>query len=368
MKIQGKKGIRDLLEKGVGGGVFPGAVLLWAKGDEVVTVEAVGNLSLTPGKIPMKRDTVFDLASLTKPLATTLALMKLVDSGKIDLDRRLDDLTEGLLPEDKRDITPRLLLNHSGGFRDWEPYFRDLVSHPPGERKQILRRRIMSGPLAYKPGEKCLYSDLGFMILEWIVEEMSGIEMGRFLEENIYRPLRLQHTFLASEEHLKSIEKDNFAATEKCPWRKRVIQGEVHDENAYALGGYSGHAGLFSTAEEVYRIAAMLRDHYLGRREDYFSSETVEEFFRRQEMVAGCTWALGWDTPSLEGSSSGRYFSEKSVGHLGYTGTSLWMDLEKDAIVILLTNRVHPARDNEKIREFRPVLHDRVMEVLGLDC
>ncbi|MBW2066874.1 MAG: serine hydrolase, partial [Deltaproteobacteria bacterium] len=192
--------------------------------------------------------------------------------------------------------------------------------------------------------------------------------MGRFIEENIYLPLRLQHTFLASEEHLKSIEKDNFAATEKCPWRKRVIQGEVHDENAYALGGYSGHAGLFSTAEEVYRIAAMLRDHYLGRREDYFSSETVEEFFRRQEMVAGCTWALGWDTPSLEGSSSGRYFSEKSVGHLGYTGTSLWMDLEKDAIVILLTNRVHPARDNEKIREFRPVLHDRVMEVLGLDC
>ncbi|MBW1996836.1 MAG: serine hydrolase [Deltaproteobacteria bacterium] len=367
VKIRGKKRIRDLLERGVDEGVFPGAVLLCARGEEVAMAEAVGNLSIVPRYVPMKKDTIFDLASLTKPLATTLAVMKLFDSGKIDLDHHLDDLIEGPLPEDKRDISPRLLLNHSAGFSDWKPFFRDLVSHPPGERKQILRRWIMSEPLACEPGEKCLYSDLGFMVLEWIVEEATGIEMARFVEENIYQALRLERTFLASEDHLESLGRDEFAATEKCPWRNRVIQGEVHDENAYALGGYSGHAGLFGTAEEVHRIASMLRGHYLGRSQDHFKTETVKEFFRRQDMVAWSTWALGWDTPSLDGSSSGRYFSEKSVGHLGYTGTSLWMDLQKDAIVILLTNRVHPARDNEKIREFRPLLHDTVMEILGLD-
>jgi CubicO group peptidase (beta-lactamase class C family) len=139
----------------------------------------------------------------------------------------------------------------------------------------------------------------------------------------------------------------------------------VHDDNAWTLGGCSGHAGLFSTAEEIYVMANMLREHYQGKREDFFKPETVREFFRRQDIVKGSDWALGWDTRALEGSSAGRYFGRDSVGHTGFTGTSIWMDLEKDVIAILLSNRVHPKRDNDKIKQFRPVFHDAVMEELG---
>jgi CubicO group peptidase (beta-lactamase class C family) len=168
------------------------------------------------------------------------------------------------------------------------------------------------------------------------------------------------------EKSVSGYSEEEFAATEDCPWRKKVLQGEVHDDNAWTLGGYSGHAGLFSTAEDVYVIANMLREHYFGMRQDFFMPETVREFFRRQNIVKGSDWALAWDTRALEGSSAGKYFSRDSVGHTGFTGTSIWMDLEKDVIAILLTNRVHPTRNNDKIKQFRPVFHDAVMEALGL--
>jgi CubicO group peptidase (beta-lactamase class C family) len=143
------------------------------------------------------------------------------------------------------------------------------------------------------------------------------------------------------------------------------MRGYVHDENAYVLGGYSGHAGLFGTAEEVYLLIDLLRVHFLGQRSDYLRPETVKTFFSRQDVVNGSTWALGWDTPSTQDSSSGRYFSSNSVGHLGFTGTSIWMDFEKDIIVVFLTNRIHPTRNNEKIKAFRPKIHDVIMEELG---
>ena len=171
-------------------------------------------------------------------------------------------------------------------------------------------------------------------------------------------------TFFIEGNHQRRVPEHSFASTEDCPWRNKVIQGEVHDENAHALGGYSGHAGLFGTVDEVYGIVNLLRGHYLGERQDYLRPETVRDFFARQDRVKGSTWALGWDTPSPEGSSSGRFFSKNSVGHLGFTGTSVWMDLERDAIVILLTNRIHPTRANMRIREFRPKLHDLIMEEL----
>ena len=139
----------------------------------------------------------------------------------------------------------------------------------------------------------------------------------------------------------------------------------MDDENAYAVGGYSGHAGLFGTAEEVYEIVKLLKEHYLGVLQDHLNPKIVRTFFTRQERTEGSTWALGWDTPSIKNSSSGRFFSENSVGHLGFTGTSVWMDLEKDVVVILLTNRIHPTRDNEKIRAFRPKIHDLIMKELN---
>jgi CubicO group peptidase (beta-lactamase class C family) len=356
--------IRRFLENGVGAGVFPGAVLMVAQGDEIAFREAVGYRCLIPEHLTMEIDTIFDLASLTKPLATTLALMKLVESGKIGLDRPLANFFLEPLPEDKGVVTTRLLLCHSAGFTHWKPFYLELVNHEPAKRKGMLRKRILQEPLAYPPGDKVLYSDLGFMILEWIIEESSGMTLPRYLARHFYGPLSLKKTFFVEGNHQNQVPKQSFASTEDCPWRNKVIRGEVHDENAHALDGYSGHAGLFGTVDEVYQIVNLLREHFLGRRQDDLKPQTVRDFFTRQDNVKGSSWALGWDTPSLEGSSAGRYFSRNSVGHLGFTGTSVWMDLEKDVIVILLTNRIHPTRKNEKIREFRPKLHDLIMEEL----
>ena len=356
--------IREILGKGKRDGIYPGAVLLVAQKGEVLIHEATGHLSLIPETVPMKRDTIFDLASLTKPLATTLALMKLVDQGRLGLDRPLAEILKDFSLKGERGLTPRMILCHCGGFADWRPFYKDLEGFRPENRKGALRRLIMEGPLAYKPGKGSLYSDLGFMILEWLIEEAAGVSMASFVGEVFYRPLLLNRTFLFTESS-ELFHKGLFAATEDCPWRNRIIQGEVHDENAFAVGGYSGHAGLFGTAEEVYRIVNLLTEHHKGQRDDYLRPETVRAFFRRQDIVDGCTWALGWDTPSLEGSSAGSYFSQNSVGHLGFTGTSLWMDLDRDIVVVFLSNRVHPTRENEKIKVFRPLLHDTIMEELG---
>jgi CubicO group peptidase (beta-lactamase class C family) len=240
------------------------------------------------------------------------------------------------------------------------------MAYKPELRKRVLKELILKDPLAYLPGEEYLYSDLGFMILEWIIEEMTGTTMRKFLEQSFYQPLSLKRTFLSEDAVTPPFKQEIFAATEDCIWRKKVIQGEVDDENAWALGGYSGHAGLFGTAREVYVVVNLLREHYLGKRDDYLKPETVKAFFTRQDIARGSDWCLGWDSPAKENSSAGRYFSRKSVGHTGFTGTSVWMDLDKDIIVILLTNRVHPTRENEKIKTFRPALHDLVMEELDL--
>ena len=357
--------IKSLLNEGVKGGIYPGAVLLVGHKGENVFFQEVGHRSLVPGSDPMQKDTIFDLASLTKPLATSLAIMSMVDKEAVYLDQPLTDLLAETVPEDKRNLTLRLLLCHSAGFPDWKPFYLELNKFPIEDRKKQLRQRLLEMPLAYQPGKEVLYSDLGFMMLEWVVEESTGLPLNKFIDKYFYGPLSLKRTFFSNTECQLRFDEDQFAATEDCLWRKKVMRGYVHDENAYVLGGYSGHAGLFGTAEEVYVLADLLRGHFPGQRADYFKPETVKTFFSRQDIVNGSTWALGWDTPSTQDSSSGRYFSANSVGHLGFTGTSVWMDIEKDIIVVLLTNRIHPTRNNEKIKAFRPKIHDVIMEELG---
>ncbi len=357
-----EKAIKKLLEKGVTERVYPGAVLLVAQNGHIIFIQAVGHLSLIPEPVPMRTDTIFDLASLTKPLATTLAMMKMVGEGTIGLDQPLSELITTSPLMDKGNLTPRRLLNHSAGLKDWEPFYLDLIKQSPDKRKGILREALVNSPLLYHPGKDCLYSDLGFMILEWIIEERAGITLPEFLDRFFFNSLSLKTTFFSKNACPDHLRKDRFAATEACPWRKEIVQGYVHDENAYALGGYSGHAGLFGVAEEVYHLISLLRAHFLGVQDDYLNPETVRTFFTKQDLVNGSTWALGWDTPSPEDSSSGKHFSPHSVGHLGFTGTSLWLDLEQDVIVILLTNRIHPTRNNEKIKAFRPKIHDLIME------
>jgi CubicO group peptidase (beta-lactamase class C family) len=392
--MKGRRKLVEALQIGLGDDVFPGAVTLVAQKGKIVFSEHVGYRSVIPKLIPMAQDTIFDHASLTKPLATTLCIMKLVNEGNILLDQTLPQMLPNAALGDKKNLTLRLLLSHSAGLIDWKPFYEKLIDYPLKDRKKVLRQWIIEEPFAYEPGKGNLYSDLGFMLLEWVIEEKTGESLPVYVHEHFYGPLGLKRTFFRGTSEggndprnsprppfrrgggdplppgegrvVQGVAAEEFAATEDCPWRKKVLQGEVHDDNAWTLGGYSGHAGLFGTAEEVYVIANMLREHYLGIRRDFFKPETVREFFRRQNIVEGNDWALGWDTRALEGSSAGKYFSRDSVGHTGFTGTSLWMDLEKDVIAILLTNRVHPKRDNDKIKQFRPVFHDAVMEALGL--
>jgi serine-type D-Ala-D-Ala carboxypeptidase len=367
--------IKTVIQEGAAQSVFPGAAVLVARQGRIVFSDHVGHGCLFPEPTPLSQRTIFDLASLTKPLATALCMMKLVDEGKLLLDQTLNEtLPDGDL-KDKGVLTLRSLLSHSAGLVEWKPFHEKLMRRPPHDRRKLLREWIIEEPLAYDPGKGNLYSDLGFMLLDWVIEEKTGMMLPHYVRNHFYGFLGLKRTFFAGTlgneaggvDLLSSgFSKEEFAATEDCPWRKRVLQGEVHDDNAWALGGYSGHAGLFSTAEEVYLMANALREHYLGMRADVFKPETVREFLRRQGLVEGSDWALGWDTRAPEGSSAGKYFSRNSVGHTGFTGTSLWMDLEKDVIAVLLTNRVHPRRDNDKIKQFRPLFHDAVMEELGL--
>ncbi len=358
--------VRDLLKKGAHEGVYPGAVLLVARKNEIVFLEQAGNRALLPEPLPMEVDTPFDLASLTKPLATTLSIMKLVDGGAVKPGQTLEELLPIPVPPDKAAMTMGHLLAHCAGFPDWMPFYLEISDEKPQERKILLREKLLKMPLLYSPGRRSLYSDLGFMILEWVVRNVTGDPLPRFLNQHFLAPLSLKKALYFGKTGPMQ-NRTEFAATEECPWRKRVLQGEVHDENAWALGGYSGHAGLFGTAHGVYGLANLLREHFHGLRDDYLQPKTVRAFFEKQHLTPGSTWALGWDTPSPVGSSAGRYFSPNSVGHLGFTGTSLWMDLHHDVTVILLTNRIHPSRQNTAIRAFRPRLHDLVMAQLGLN-
>jgi CubicO group peptidase (beta-lactamase class C family) len=352
--------VRDLVQHAVKEGVFPGGVVLVAKEGSVLFLEPFGLAQLDPER-PMTTDTFFDLASLTKPLATAPALMLLIQKRRLDLDRTLGQLIDDFAGTDKESISIRQLLSHSAGLPDYQPYYQDLAKRPVAERKETLRTKLLGEVLLNEPGKLSLYSDVGFMILEWVVEELAQKPLNGFVEESVYRPLGLNDLFFIPIDGDSTERDDLFAATEDCPWRKKVLVGEVHDDNAYVMGGVSGHAGLFGSAQAVYQLLQELLNAYSGKaNEGLFREDLVRTFFQRQPDAG--TWALGFDTPTRPESSSGQHFSDQSVGHLGFTGTSFWVDLVREVIVVLLTNRVHPSRDNERIKTFRPLLHDRVME------
>ena len=358
-----KAKVDKILQEGIENGVFPGASIIVGSSDKVIYHTAMGYACVDPERVAIKEDTIFDVASLTKPLATALAVMRLVHEKVLSLDDSLGDLIGGKVTHDKEGLTIRQLLAHTAGLPAWRPFFRE-IGYVGREGKEIIRRKVLETPLEYTPGTKVTYSDLGYILIEWAVEVVSGMSLPRFVFQYFYKPLGLKRTFFQEIDKPMSFAPKEFAATEKCPWRGRVIRGIVHDENAYAMGGVSGHAGLFSTAGEVFKLCAALLAHYYGKRSDLIEPSVVREFFTRQKDPEGNTWALGWDTPCPEGSAVGSSFSRNSVGHLGFTGTSVWMDLDKDTIVVFLTNRVHPTRHNNKIKTFRPYLHDSVANCL----
>ena len=356
MKIGNMESVLELMESAVAEGVFPGAVLLVSRDGQVLLKRAFGSADLYQQR-PMKLDTLFDLASLTKPLATTPVVMKMIAAGTLKLEDCIGDILPELSADPKSGITIEHLLAHTSGLPDYRPFYQRLQHVEASERKSRLNRYLCETPLIYPIGAKTLYSDPGFMLLRWIIERVAGTGLGHLAESKIYRPLGLTDLFY-TDAFGPAMEKP-FAATEDCPWRQVVMSGKVHDENAYVVGGVDGHAGLFGTADQVHALLCAFLSLYHGDRAGVdLPIETVRRFFNYRQKGDR---ALGFDRPSAKESSSGSYFSKNSVGHLGFTGVSFWMDLDRRIIIVLLTNRVHPTRKNEKIKAFRPMLHDRIM-------
>jgi CubicO group peptidase (beta-lactamase class C family) len=351
--------IDRLMRQAISDSIFPGAVLLVSREGSILFFDAYGHANLFSGAA-MTKDTIFDLASLTKPLATAVAVMRLVEQGSIRLEQQLGRILSEFVPTDKAQIQLKHLLYHTAGLPDYRPYYTSLSNFPAQERVVALRELLVSEPLIHPIGKTVLYSDVGFMILRWVIEQECGCRLDQFVTETIYNKIALKDLFFIALDSPQP--KHKFAATEKCSWRHTVLEGQVHDENAYAVGGVEGHAGLFGSAAGVHMLLVKLLSSYDNNGSgNLFDRDLVRFFFKR---LPDTDKALGFDMPSTQNSSSGKFFSPKSVGHLGFTGTSFWMDLARKIIIICLTNRVHPSRQNNTIKAFRPKLHDAVMKSL----
>jgi serine-type D-Ala-D-Ala carboxypeptidase len=355
--------VSHLLRHAVAADHFPGAVLVVGYQGEVVYEEAVGAAALLPSARRMTVDTVFDLASLTKPIATATALMLLVEAGEVKLDTPIDAYGAALRRPGSDSPTLRQLLSHCSGLPAWRPYYREIdATWPPPDRRRAVYAAVHQEPLITSPGTSVQYSDVGFILLGEVVETVTDMPLDEFCRRKIFAALPVEGLGFRNRTRLQPTDRP-FASTENCPWRGRVLNGEVHDENAWIMGGVAGHAGLFGTARQLWGFAQSLLEGLQGRAW-LVSTPTLWAFTTRQGIPAGSTWTLGWDTPTPGRSSAGQYVSPTAFGHLGYTGTSLWIDPAQQVIVALLTNRVHPSRQREGIRAFRPLIHDAVMRAL----
>lgn len=371
--------VERALDKAIEKQEIPGAVVLarMPREDEVLEYSWVRGLAAArPERLPMRRDTVFDLASLTKPIATTTAIMMLIEEGSICLDDPVAKTLPSFADRGKEEVTIRHLLTHSAGLKPTREFHELLIQKErktgerllgtPEGREWILDRVLRSG-LVHETGAAAVYGDLDFIVLGALVEEISKQPLDEFCESRIFTRLGLIDTrFLPipvdGSQAAPDALRRRVAATENCPWRERIIWGEVHDHNASAMGGVAGHAGLFSTADDVMRFAQFYVDAWHGRNEA-LPPERVREFSKRQNLPEDSDWALGWDTPTVGNSSSGQHFSPNSVGHLGFTGTSLWIDLDRELIVVMLTNRIHQYAKRSRF-DLRPKIHDAIVEGL----
>jgi len=338
--------------------ITPGAQVFIAKNGEIVSSRGFGFQTYDNNSPPIDETSIYDIASLTKVLATTPIAMKLIAQKKLGLDQTVSQFFPKFKKNHKDDITIRHLLTHSSGLKPFIEFFK----FDPLPSSDEIVEYIIQSDLDFIPGEKYQYSDLGIIILKEIIEEVSQRKLDELAHSWLFRPLGMNSTFfIPSIEISKKIvptEIDNI-------YRNRLLQGEVHDENAHLLGGVSGHAGVFSTASDIGQYAQMMLNNGLWRGRRIFKSEQVDQFTELHNLPIDSERTLGWDTPSQNGkSSAGDYFSTSTFGHLGYTGTSLWVDPKNEIIVVLLTNRVHPSRERGGIYGIRRDFHNQVMKTL----
>jgi len=352
------KAAYDMLDRAVADRAFPGGVLAVGLRGEI-QVHAFGRQTYDAASPAVTPDTIYDAASLTKAVVTTTLIAMQVEAGRVALDlpvsRYVPEWNAGPQPEWRKGVTVRHLLTHSSGLPAHKDYFLTIHS----QREAIAR--ICNEPLEYEPGAKTVYSDVGFILLGEILERVTGRTLDQLARERIFAPLSMTSTLFNPPKALLT----RIAPTENdATYRKRLLRGEVHDENAFAMGGAAGHAGMFATAPDLAAFCQLLLNGGSYAHQRLLSRATVAQFTAPEALAAG-TRTLGWMVPTAE-SASGRYFSAHSFGHLGFTGSSIWIDPDRQLFVILLTNRVYPTRTNDKIAAVRPALHDAIVEALGL--
>jgi len=337
---------------------FPGASVAITYQGRMVALKALGHFTYEAGSRIVSPATLFDLASVSKVVATTAMGMILYERGLLDLDAPLaaivpEFITDADKDPRRHDVTLRMLLAHSSGLPAYEKLFLRAKS-----RDELLRAAF-SVPLSASPGTRAEYSDIGFIILGIALERLADESLDRFCQREIFSPLAMTGTTYNPPAEIRA---QIPPTADDRTFRGRIIQGEVQDENASALGGVSGHAGVFSTAGDLATFAHSM----MSSENPIVRPETLAVFTRRESVPAGTSRALGWDTPSAP-SQSGKYFPQNSYGHLGYTGTSLWIDPERQISITLLTNRTWPDCSNQAIKQVRPKFHDAVIEALGIE-
>lgn len=355
--------VDSAVRQSVDEGLTAGAVLACGRVGRARHLTCAGHAALVPSPRPLSPETLFDLASLTKVLATTWLVTKWWEEERLDLDAPIGDLLPGRYPADKRSLTVRLLLCHAAGLPSGLRLRQEFPSPPGAPGRREVMERFLSAPLACPPRTRTVYSDIGPILVGDLLEQLSGVSLDRACEAELYAPAGLGDTFyIHRDEPLPKARRsaDAFAATEACSWRGRVLAGEVHDENACLLRGVAGHAGLFSSVADLERVARS----FLGIEGDArVRPASLAAMATRQDLVPGSSRAVGWDTAGLGGPGGSR-LSATAFGHTGFTGTSLWIDPEAGLYVALLANRIHPTRDEDGFLAFRPRLHDLAVEAL----
>ena len=347
-----------VLKEAIAAQAFPGCAFGVLSGGEVVLLDALGHFTYetgSPSAHTVAPETLYDVASLTKVVTTTSAAMLLYQRGLLDLETPLGELLPGFIigrdaSEHGRRVTLRHLLAHSSGLPGYVPLFHTATT------PYAVLRGCLELPLQAEPGTRAEYSDPGFILLGKALEAILGEELVAWTSREVFTPLGMTASRYCPPPSLRS----EIPPTEEDElFRQRRIQGEVQDEHAYLLKGAGGHAGLFSNVPDLLRFAQSILE---PKRNPLFAPETIELFVQRQPP-AGSSRALGWDTPSEE-SSSGHYFSANSIGHLGYSGCSLWIDRDVQLAIVLLTNRTWPHRESQLIRTVRPAFHDAIRKAL----
>jgi CubicO group peptidase (beta-lactamase class C family) len=323
----------------------PGAALAIGRNGVVGYMRAYGALDWDPSSAAVTDSSLYDMASLTKVIVTTTAAMMLEESGKLDIDRTVASYLPEFDAPDKAHITVRQLLTHRGGMEAFSDLWR--TNHGRAEYLRALNAR----PLAYQPGSKMIYSDWDMVLMQFVIERLAGTTLDVFVDERLFKPLGMRDShFNPSQDLLPRV-----APTENEAFRGGLIRGVVHDENAWSLGGVSGNAGLFSSARDLAIFCQMMLNGGELNGVRVLKPATIARWTARQDPRS--SRALGWDTPSPQ-SSAGHYFSPRSFGHTGFTGTSIWVDPEKQLYVVLLTNRVNPTRQNQKQVPLRRAVAD----------